>query len=142
MLNLSGDRDLVEFSFESKAVGNLPNAVMLRLARRSSAYNTRMGLTGQLVLSEGRFTQSLEGPADTLLSLAARILADPRHEAIRTIAFRAIESRRFSQWRIEGFDIDGTGDSFGAAVRFMPPAPVRRGAANLASVHSIGTGTV
>lgn len=141
MIDLNDDADLVEFSFESKVVGDLPGAVLLRLSRQASAFNASMGLTGRLVMRDGRFIQSLEGSADILLPLAARILADPRHGAIRTIAFRAVPTRHYSKWTVEGFETVEPGDSFGTAVRFTPLLPVRRRAANSASIHSIGTGS-
>jgi hypothetical protein len=142
MLHLCGGTDLVEFSFESKAVARLPEAVFLRLARRSTTFNKRMGLTGRLALRAGRFHQCLEGPTDMLLPLAARILADPRHESIRTLAFGAITARRFSGWAIEGFDFDQGDDASSGNLCLLPAQPVRRRAAVSASVHRIGTGTI
>jgi hypothetical protein len=142
MLHLCSGTDLVEFSFESKAVANLPEAVLLRLARRSSAFNTRMGLTGRLALRDGRFHQSLEGRIDMLLPVAARILADPRHESIRTLAFRAVAARRFSGWEVEGFGFEKAGEAIGDNLCFLTARPPRRRAPMPASVHSIGTGTI
>lgn len=142
MLHLCSGTDLVEFSFESRAVANLPDAVLLRLAHGSSAFNMRKRLTGRLALCDGRFHQSLEGPTDVLLPLAARILADPRHESIRTIAFHAIAARRFPGWAVEGFEFENGGTAFGDNLCFLTARSARRRASIPASVHSIGTGTI
>ena len=102
MGDLTEARDLLEFSFES-TVSDVPEAALQRLARRSAAFNVRMGLTGRLRLEDGRFIQSLEGRAAVLLPLAGRILADPRHGSIRVTAFGSIGARRFADWSAEGF---------------------------------------
>ena len=43
-----------------------------------------------------------------MLPLAARILADRRHQAIRIAGFGAIDARRFGGWETVGFDLDGS----------------------------------
>jgi hypothetical protein len=142
MLHLCGDTALVEFAFESRAVIDLPEAALLRLALRASAFNARAGLTGRLALVDGRFHQTLEGETDTILPLAARILADPRHESIRTIAFRALPARRFVGWSVEGFDFAEFGGAVPDNLCFLPERSARRRAGVVPTVHGIGTGTV
>jgi hypothetical protein len=134
----SGGSDLVEFSFESVAAAELPPAVFLRLARQASAFNMRTGLTGRLRLQGGRFVQTVEGRCDLVLSLAARILADPRHEAIRTTAFRAIAARRFADWGVSGFAHDAAEIAGAGNLRLMPAVAARRRLAIPASIHSLG----
>jgi hypothetical protein len=142
MLHLCGEAALVEFAIESRAVADLPRAALLRLALRASAFNTRAGLTGRLALKDGRFHQTLEGETDTILPLAARILADPRHESIRTIAFRALPARRFAGWAVEGFDFGDLDGALPDNLCFLPERPARRRAGVVPSVHGIGNGTV
>ena len=97
--------DLVEFSFQSRAVDDLTPAGASRLARQSWSSNLRAGLTGELRLEGGHFFQVVEGPAGEVLKLAARILTDPRHAAIRVLAFRALPARRHAAWTVSGFDL-------------------------------------
>jgi hypothetical protein len=102
----SGCTALVELSYVSSASNGLPAAVFLRLAQHCWSHNLRAGLTGILRFDGSRFEQTLEGPATAILPLAARILADPRHQAIRIEGFRAIPARSFANWSCIGFDCD------------------------------------
>jgi hypothetical protein len=101
--NTSG---LAGLYLESSAARDLPLAALQRLARETQVVNPRLGLTGELGFERGRFTLALEGRADILLPLAARILADPRHKAIRILGFGAIAERRFTGWRTTGISLD------------------------------------
>ena len=77
----------------------LPAAVFLRLAQHCWSHNLSAGLTGRSCDSTAAASsRPLEGPATAVLPLAARILADPRHQAIRIERFRAIPARRFANW--------------------------------------------
>ena len=105
MCGLKETRELIEFSFESLADPNLPGAALLRLARQVTAANVRAGLGGQMILEDGRFVQTVEGSARVVLPLAGRILADPRHRAIRVVFFGAIPARRFGNWSATGFPV-------------------------------------
>jgi hypothetical protein len=95
---------LVEFSFTSWAMRDLPEAVRLRIARQAWDFNTRAGLTGELRYEGGRFRQVIEGPCETVLPLASRILTDSRHGGIAVRAFRPIATRRFATWNAIGFE--------------------------------------
>lgn len=93
---------LVEFSYASKAILRLPPAALARLERQCWAHNIRAGLTGELRYARGRFKQTLEGPWAEIMTLASRILTDPRHTEISIRAFRPIQSRRFAHWTARG----------------------------------------
>jgi hypothetical protein len=104
----NGDEDegLVGLAFVSRVADGLPSSVFLRLARQSWSFNTRMGLTGELVLDRGRFVQVIEGSCSTVQALAARILADPRHDTIEIRAFGPLAARRHAGWTLVGFDFE------------------------------------
>jgi hypothetical protein len=125
-----GDEDLVELAFVSRVAEGLPSSVFLRLARQSWSFNTRMGLTGELVLDRGRFVQVVEGGCATVQALAARILADRRHEAIEVRAFGRIEARRHAGWTLVGFDFEPPLEAPLPATGLVVP-PSRLGAAAL-----------
>lgn len=120
MYKQAGKAALVEFSYVSKPSEDLPRAVFLRLARQVWSHNTRLGLTGELRFDGARFEQVLEGPPEIMLSLAARILSDPRHGSINIRAFRQIEARSFTTWSMIGFAEDGP-----AAADFPPTGNLR-----------------
>ena len=97
--------DLVEFAFESEASEDLTPESVARLARQTWSGNVRAGLTGELRLQDGRFVQVVEGRCADVLRLAARILTDPRHRAVRILAFRALSARRHASWTVTGLDL-------------------------------------
>ena len=103
--------DLVEFAFESEDAEDVTPAVAARLARQTWSSNVRLGLTGELRLEDGRFTQVVEGRCVDVLRLVARILADSRHGAIRVTAFRALAARRHTAWTVSGFDLGAVPDA-------------------------------
>jgi hypothetical protein len=107
MRRVDAESDLVEFAFESQAVHHCPLDAA-RLARQSWSSNVRAGLTGELRLRDGRYSQVVEGPCAEVLTLAARILADPRHASIRILALRALPARRHAAWVVSGFDLGVT----------------------------------
>ncbi|HVL19736.1 MAG TPA: BLUF domain-containing protein [Amaricoccus sp.] len=125
-----GSRDLVEFSFVSKVSPDLPTSALLRLARQSWSFNLKMGLTGTLRLVGDTFAEEIEGPCDVVQPLAARILGDPRHGAIRISAFRRLERRRHPGWSTSGFDLGREP----AAVAIGQP-----GFANVCAFRALGT---
>jgi hypothetical protein len=108
--------DLAEFAFESEPAEELAPELLARLVRQCWSSNLRAGLTGELRLEAGRFVQVVEGRCADVLRLAGRILADPRHGAIRVIALRALPARRHAAWSVKGFDL-------AAAETAAEPAP-------------------
>jgi Sensors of blue-light using FAD len=74
-------------------VGEL--ADLLDAAREN---NARLGLTGMLLYSEGSFFQVLEGQADVVDALCAKIERDPRHGRMTVIIREPIAKRYFDAW--------------------------------------------
>ncbi len=99
----NGSGQLVEFAFSSRATASMPVAALLRLAHQARMFNTRMAITGTFSYQDGVFSQVIEGPGEVVLSLASRIMADPRHAGIAIRGFRAIPARRFATWSDTGF---------------------------------------
>jgi hypothetical protein len=115
--------DLVVFALESRSITGLPPAALLRIEDSARRFNERMGVTGELRLQGQCLTLTVEGAAAVVLPLAARILADPRHRAIRVTAFTCLPARRFEAWTSCGFGSGRGYDDLPAAnLAFMPPA--------------------
>lgn len=57
--------------------------------------NTNDGISGVLHFADGRFFQYLEGPADRVDALYARICRDTRHADVRRLTRRPLPRRRF-----------------------------------------------
>lgn len=140
MVNSNSAASLVEFSFVSKAMQDLPAAVALRILRQSWQFNLRMGLTGQMQYEDGVFRQTVEGPCDAVLPLSARILTDKRHGAITITSFRPIDSRSHASWSAEGFETfepDAPAELTGDNVARLPEAKVAAAGAGQSAVRRL-----
>ena len=62
--------------------------------------NRSLDVTGALLFTGVRFAQYLEGPRSAITELRASIIADTRHEDVRTIASGPYEHRRFLRWSL------------------------------------------
>lgn len=88
--------------YVSKAVGAAAGAeagrevaAILATARRK---NPPRGVTGALLVTEGRFVQALEGERDAVQSTFDRISRDPRHGDIEVLSSQFTDRPRFSEW--------------------------------------------
>jgi len=72
-----------------------------RILVHSRRNNRRCQIGGVLHFGEGYFFQYLEGPADTVDGLYARICRDQRHREVRRLTRRPIRSRRFESWSMK-----------------------------------------
>ena len=88
---------LIYRSQASRAVHEVTLPPLLRKARQ---HNQDTAITGVLLYAKGQFLQVLEGPEPELSRLYARIKADPRHFAIRTLAYGPLAERAFPDWRM------------------------------------------
>ena len=119
MPRASVNSDLVEFAFESRVNEALSQACLTRLARQTWSQNTRLGLTGELRLQDGRFVQVVEGRCADVVALAARILSDGRHSAIRVLAIRPLAARRHEGWTVVGFESAAPAQPTADNLRFL-----------------------
>jgi hypothetical protein len=91
--------------------------LLLERARRA---NAGQNLTGMLLYIEGSFFQVLEGEAEAIDALYAKIMRDPRHTRITLIIRETIAQRDFSEWtmgfcvvdRIDAGKLIGENDFF------------------------------
>ena len=119
MPRASVNSDLVEFAFESHVCETLSPACLTRLARQTWSHNTRSGLTGEIRLQNGRFVQVVEGRCADVVALAARILSDSRHSAIRVLALRPLAERRHETWTVVGFESAAPAQPTADNLRFL-----------------------
>ena len=71
--------------------------------------NAQAGIGGFLMFDRSRFHQILEGPAERVDVLFARIRDDNRHRDIECLAREPVDTRRFGQWSMGSF-LAGGGD--------------------------------
>ena len=70
-------------------------AGILSAARRN---NPQMGITGALICRHDLYLQLIEGPADAIDTLYARIIADDRHANVELLLSEDMGERLFPNW--------------------------------------------
>ncbi len=78
-------------------------ASLTRMAKRR---NEMDNITGVLILENGVFYQTIEGPESKLMRLFESIKRDQRHEDIVLLISEPIEKQVFSDWSLDSFVID------------------------------------
>lgn len=89
---------VTSIAYVSTATEPFDDEQLAGLLTRSRRSNDDRDLTGMLLHRRGRFFQVLEGPADAVDALMARIRRDPRHGDVRVLLSEQIDERRFSEW--------------------------------------------
>ena len=85
--------------YTSRARGDTENLLMqVDILATSQRNNARDGLTGALLIHEGRFLQVLEGAAQDIDRLMARLAKDARHDELVVVEREPIPARRFGDW--------------------------------------------
>ena len=88
-------------SFEHAPRGYGVDPQVNRILVHSRRNNKRRRVGGVLHFGDGYFFQYLEGPADTIDGLYARICRDQRHHDVQRLTRRPIRSRRFEHWSMK-----------------------------------------
>lgn len=89
---------LVHLVYASAARGQYGEEDLARLLETASRRNAELGLTGMLLHLEGSFFQVLEGEAEAVDAMFARIASDPRHGNVTVIVREPISRRAFAGW--------------------------------------------
>lgn len=74
---------------------------MARILMQSRRNNPAKGLVGALYFADGCFFQCLEGPADAVDALYARLHDDPRHRDLEVLGRAVIERMSFAGWSMK-----------------------------------------
>lgn len=77
------------------------NSDVARILMQSRRNNPANGLVGALYFGDGCFFQCLEGPADAVDALYARLPADPRHRDLTVLSREPIRQPAFSGWSMK-----------------------------------------
>lgn len=88
-------------TFASAPRGYGVDPEVTRILVHSRRNNARLDVGGVLHFGGGYFFQYLEGPADAIDGLYARICRDRRHRDVQRLTRRPIRSRRFEQWSMK-----------------------------------------
>lgn len=94
------DQPILQLVYSSKATRVLGSAEMDALLEGARRFNASQDITGLLLYADGHFLQVLEGPAQAVEALLARIDADPRHDFVRVLLRRERTERDFAEWNM------------------------------------------
>lgn len=87
---------LVRLAYTSRRSSSLTDEALLReLIVPANNRNHKEGITGCLWCGDEMFIQVLEGEAEKVAALMARILKDPRHSKVRLLSNRTTSVRLF-----------------------------------------------
>lgn len=89
---------LIHCIYASAARRPLQERELQEILERSRANNAGLDITGMLLHVEGSFFQVLEGPAERVADLFARISQDVRHQNVVEIIREPLPRRAFGQW--------------------------------------------
>ena len=89
---------LVQLTYASRTAHILGPGDVKDILQSSARNNTRVGVTGALLLANGIFLQQLEGDRQAVNTLYHRILKDPRHKDPAILDFSEIVERQFGSW--------------------------------------------
>lgn len=112
---------LIQRIYTSAAREDFKAEGLVELLRGARERNADRGVTGMLLYAEGSFFQVLEGEADAVDALYARIERDQRHGQVTLIIREPIPKRNFDDWtmgfhkvsRKELAQMSGVNDFFG-----------------------------
>ena len=101
---------LKRLKYVSQFARALSPAQIDALTRRSAENNKKVEVTGVLMTTGGLFFQVIEGPAEQIDALWAKIQHDPRHKDVLLLGVEEGVSRRlFPQWSMRKVDLkEGT----------------------------------
>jgi hypothetical protein len=93
------DNRIQHLLYRSKATHPLTPDQLTHLVEQSQHWNNKYHITGLLCYSsDGHFVQVLEGTAQDVHALYARIKQDTRHVQVTTLSDKATNTRWFTDW--------------------------------------------
>lgn len=115
----SGQPPLRRVIYRSIATRPMQGRDLLQILHDARAFNEMDNISGMLLHDRGVFFQVLEGPADAVTALLARLEQDERHASIAILADQRSSTRLFPDWKM------GFGDLSDPALAFLPALMTR-----------------
>jgi hypothetical protein len=107
--------ELEEILYCSLLAADQPTHVVGRIVTRARSRNASAGITGLLVFDGMRFCEHIEGPAEPLRALWARLQADPRHTDLRVLHQGSVAARRYQRFEMGLAEVEFEDDLAGIA---------------------------
>lgn len=87
-------------AYESRAFRRPDSGQLQRLLEDARSFNLQAGVTGVLLYHDSRFFQYIEGTADGVQAVYARILRSTMHHTLRLLFEGDIAGRHFDAWHM------------------------------------------
>ena len=81
------------------------NEDLRAMVEQCAQNNSRVHITGMLILSGHHFLQVLEGPSDAVNRLFTKIMRDKRHHDIHLVSYEPIGPSYFDNWSMHLVDL-------------------------------------
>ena len=94
---------LIQIIYVSKETKKMNREEFRALVNTAKRNNSKY-ITGALYYGNGKFIQIIEGKDKRVIQLYSKILSDPRHNDVYTLAMRPIRNRFFSKWGMGKID--------------------------------------
>ncbi|CAN5430560.1 hypothetical protein BH10PSE16_BH10PSE16_12680 [soil metagenome] len=91
---------LQEIIYVSTLAADAPIRVVADIAMKARSHNQQRDITGLLVFDGMHFCQQMEGCAQEVAALMARIRKDPRHHDVAVLHHGPLEQRRFRRFSL------------------------------------------
>ena len=98
---------MIQLMYVSHATKPFSAAALATLLAHVRAANARVEVTGMLLHQDGAFLQVLEGHADAVELVFAKIGHDPRHDRLVLLARLESATRNFADWSMGFADVTG-----------------------------------
>lgn len=97
---------MLSIIYASTAVKLFSKEELFDLLESSRVNNIEKGITGMLLYRGGNFIQTIEGEAEAVEKLYAKIEKDPRHKDVTLLSKDPIKNRQFPDWSMGFGNID------------------------------------
>lgn len=94
-------QSLRSVTYISRATQPMSEVALSQLGLEAARLNALDGITGLLVFNGERFCQTIEGSAEAIANLVARLRRDRRHTDFEIVADEQAKDRRFRSWDMQ-----------------------------------------
>ena len=91
---------MIQLSYISSVANSMSTGELVGLLQKCLANNQRDGVTGMLLYGNDTFLQTLEGDEPVVDGLYDKIRQDPRHDNVKSLTRKTIESRQYAEWNM------------------------------------------
>ena len=91
---------MIQLTYISSIAHPMSTEELVGLLQTCLANNQRDDVTGMLLFGNDTFLQTLEGEKETVDRLYETILQDPRHNNVKSLTNKTVETRQYPDWNM------------------------------------------